>query len=292
MKKLAKNEEGQVLVLFALVLVVLMGFAALTVDVGSMTLTKTKLQTAADAAALAGASELPDDSTAEYTAVEYAKKNGVQESDAIATAGYNGDPNKIEVVCKKKVTHTFARVIGFKDTDISARAVAQKKGFNGGTLPFINWDTYEIGEEIELWDREGKGNKERLDTPAHVVTYQYDPEVGAVHGNGKMANIKDEVGDVCTDGATVYLLSLSNDVMIPGTEIPIIKKNGKPDSFVYPDGNVGEETRISSQYIVILKCTVKYYDDKTATVVVEEAYEDITSIDDFEIIDSSSALVE
>lgn len=292
MRKIFTNEDGQVLVLFALLLVVLMGFAALAVDVGSMTLTKTKLQSAADAAALAGAQDLPDESIAENTAVEYAKNNGVQESDITATAGYDYDPNKIEVVCKKKVSHTFARVIGFTDTDISARAVAQKKGFNGGTLPFINWDPYEIGEEIEIWDKEGKGNKERLNTPPHVVIYEYDPEEGAVHGNGKMANVKDEVGDVCPDGATVYLLSLSNDVMIPGTTIPTITKNDTPSSFEYPDGNVGQETRISSQYIVLLKCTVKHYDDKTVKVIVEEVYEDLTSVDDFENIGSSSALVE
>ncbi|MFX4261803.1 pilus assembly protein TadG-related protein [Pelotomaculum propionicicum] len=292
MKKFVTNEDGQVLILFALALVVLMGFAALAVDVGSMTLTRTKLQSAADASALAGAHDLPDESTAENTAVTYAGKNGVQESDTIATAGYDGDPNKIEVVCKRKVSHTFARIIGFTNTDISARAVAQKKGFNGGTLPFINWDPYEKGEEIEIWDKEGKGNKERLNTPAHVVMYQYDPEIGAVHGNGKMANVKDEVGDICPDGATVYLLSLSNDVMIPGTTIPTITKNGKPGSFVYPDGNVGQETRIPSEYIVLLKCTVRHYDDKTAKVIVEEVYEDLTSVDDFENIDSSPALVE
>ncbi len=140
MKKCIKNEEGQVLILFALLLAVLTGFAALAIDVGSMTLTKTKLQTAADAAALAGANELPNDSTAEYTAVEYAKRNGVQESDVTATAGHDGDPNKIKVVCKKKVSHTFARIIGFTDTDISASAVAKNNpSWQGEALPFMNF---------------------------------------------------------------------------------------------------------------------------------------------------------
>lgn len=50
-----KNERGQVLVLAALLMTVLMGFTAFAVDIGRVTVLKSKLQNAADAAALAGA---------------------------------------------------------------------------------------------------------------------------------------------------------------------------------------------------------------------------------------------
>jgi hypothetical protein len=299
--KEGKSENGQVLVLAALFMVVLMSFAALAIDIGMATVTKTKLQNDADAAALAAASNISaGKTTAEKTAINYAKANDshLEDSKIHTEADYNLGTVKavadtgsrtVEVVCTKKISYTFARVMGFKDTVISARAVAEKKGFNGGTMPFINFDTYEEGGEIELWDREGKGNKERLDTK--TLYYQFDPEVGAIHGNGKMSSIKDEVGEICTDGATIYLLSLSNDVMVENSEIPVTTKNGKEESFEWPSGNVGEGSIINSQYLVLLKCTVKHYDNKTVKAVVEEVYEDLTP-DGLKNIGSSAVLVE
>ena len=52
------ERRGVILVLTAIVLVVLLGFVALTIDVGLIQLTKTQLQSAADASALAAATEL------------------------------------------------------------------------------------------------------------------------------------------------------------------------------------------------------------------------------------------
>lgn len=62
-KKGLKHEGGQVLVLAALMMTVLMGIAALAVDVGMVTVTKSKLQNDADAAALAGAMEISSGKT-------------------------------------------------------------------------------------------------------------------------------------------------------------------------------------------------------------------------------------
>lgn len=134
-KKLVKNEDGQVLVLFALLMVVLMGFAALTIDVGMAYATKAKLQNAADAAALAGAQDLPNAGTAKNIAVDFAGKNGLKatqngvkkDGDTVtATTPYNGDSTKIEVVCTRTVQYTFARFLGFTQSDVTARAVANK----------------------------------------------------------------------------------------------------------------------------------------------------------------------
>ncbi len=55
---LPRRQRGSVVVLFALLLPVLLGFAALAVDVSRIQLTKQELQNAADAAALAGAAML------------------------------------------------------------------------------------------------------------------------------------------------------------------------------------------------------------------------------------------
>lgn len=53
-----KNKRGVAIVYLALLLIVLIGFAALVIDLGYMYVTKSQLQNAADAGALAGASKL------------------------------------------------------------------------------------------------------------------------------------------------------------------------------------------------------------------------------------------
>ena len=109
LKKLS-TESGQSAALFAVVLVALMGFSALVVDVGSIYLARTELQNAADIAALAAACDLPTAGTAVNTARHYAAMNGADEATTTVTTPYNGDPNKVEVVCSKYVSYTFARV--------------------------------------------------------------------------------------------------------------------------------------------------------------------------------------
>ena len=71
-----RSRRGAVLVLAAVVLIIIFAFTALTVDVGYISLTKSRLQVAADAAALAGALHVGQDGAA-------------AESDAVSTCGCN-----------------------------------------------------------------------------------------------------------------------------------------------------------------------------------------------------------
>jgi Flp pilus assembly protein TadG len=60
-----RNERGVTLIFVALILIVLLGIAALALDIGHLFVTKNELQNAADAGALAGARNLyNDDGTA------------------------------------------------------------------------------------------------------------------------------------------------------------------------------------------------------------------------------------
>ena len=68
-------ERGQVLPLMALVLVVLLGISAFAVDIGYAYYAKRQLQSTADAAALAGAQDLPSIPTAIATATDYVGYN-------------------------------------------------------------------------------------------------------------------------------------------------------------------------------------------------------------------------
>jgi Flp pilus assembly protein TadG len=71
-----ERQQGQILVLFSLALVVIMGFAAMVIDVGVLRNSNQNLWNALDAGALAGASQLPADATnAKTLALQYAKEN-------------------------------------------------------------------------------------------------------------------------------------------------------------------------------------------------------------------------
>ena len=71
-----KKEQGQIIVLFVLAVVVIMGFAAMVIDVGVLRNSNQNLWNALDAGALAGVSQLPDDATkASSIALQYADMN-------------------------------------------------------------------------------------------------------------------------------------------------------------------------------------------------------------------------
>src|SRR4029078_6358494 len=71
----ARGERGQILAVVALALVALLGVAAFSIDVGYAYYAKRQLQSATDAAALAGAQDLPTVTTAKATAATYATAN-------------------------------------------------------------------------------------------------------------------------------------------------------------------------------------------------------------------------
>ncbi len=134
--KMSKIEQGQGPVLAALVLTVLLSLGALAVDVSTAHMAKTRMQNAADAAALAGAKGLPNVGVAETVAASFAQLNGAGESCTKVTTPYNGDPSKIEVVCTRNVQYSLSKVLGFTDSDVSARAVAEKVGMDGGPFDY------------------------------------------------------------------------------------------------------------------------------------------------------------
>jgi hypothetical protein len=75
LRRLARDERGGVIPLVGLCLTVILGFAALAIDLGQQTAMRTQLEATADAAALAAAAQLPDESKARKKALEYAEQN-------------------------------------------------------------------------------------------------------------------------------------------------------------------------------------------------------------------------
>ena len=119
-----KDERGQALVLTAIAIVMICGMAALVLDVGNWFRDKRRLQGTADAAALAGAQQLPDDPAgAKSTALSYANKNGgdVAGANIVVTSQYQAN-DTISVKAQRNDPGVFSRVIGRTSADLTARA--------------------------------------------------------------------------------------------------------------------------------------------------------------------------
>lgn len=121
--KMLRKKDGQSLIITAMLMVVLLGSAALAVDVGSLFLSKSNLQNAADAAALAGASELPDDPAAAIVvAKDYLLKNNVPDDSSTITTGEND--KSITVTISSTQSLFFAKALGIGTSDITVDATA------------------------------------------------------------------------------------------------------------------------------------------------------------------------
>ncbi len=116
------REDGQTLAMSVLFFTVLLGMAALVVDVGAWFRESRRLQAVVDAAALAGAQALPDDPAAAIAlAREYAQKNGgdVAPEDVTVTGG-----DTIRVRAAVPAQGIFSPVLELASFEIGAAATA------------------------------------------------------------------------------------------------------------------------------------------------------------------------
>jgi hypothetical protein len=130
------SEGGQALVFVALSLLVLTGLVGLSVDMGYLRYTKRRLQTAADSAAVAGASELQ---TGNYraAALNDSKSNGFEDGVSETTvtvfnppkdapfAGKVNSRNYVEVEVQQNAPTFFMRIFGVNTAALRATAVAE-----------------------------------------------------------------------------------------------------------------------------------------------------------------------
>jgi hypothetical protein len=183
----ARNERGQAVVLTVLAMVVLLGMAALVLDVGAWFHEKRQLQATADAAALAGAQALPErPSDATNLALSYAGKNGgggVTAGDiTISTSKYGNDT--IRVNTHKTDPGFFSRVLGIKTVNVKASATATRGSYTGwakGLAPWvIDKPSVKYAEiitfKVESGDQATPGNFGGIDLPVK--------EKGCAFGNG------------------------------------------------------------------------------------------------------------
>lgn len=174
MRNLFKNENGSAIVLVALSMVVLMGVAACVVDVGVAFAEKAQLQNAADAAALAGAQELPENPEgALEVANSYAEANSLKNGELDINLA--SDNSAISVTASNTVPTFFARVLGIDESDVSVNATATI-GVAGSVpwiVPFVIPKPPEFNyEEVYVMRMYGAGDY--LDYPATGYPSGYD----------------------------------------------------------------------------------------------------------------------
>jgi Flp pilus assembly protein TadG len=163
-----KNEAGQALITTALALGVLMGFAGLAIDIGALRYQKRLQQTAADAAAIAGASNLcptpGSGSCSAYGGVTTGAQNAAAANGYTDNTGSEDGPcdqtppvvgcvtvtvnnppasgphtsasNYVEVLVSAVQPTYFIKLLGISSQTVVARAVATNLsgGANGGCL--------------------------------------------------------------------------------------------------------------------------------------------------------------
>ncbi len=159
-RRVLRDKSGVTSVVAAIGIVMLLGFAAISVDAGYVFVAWNELQASTQAAALAGAKDIGVGGTPITTAISYssltsspAGKNPISDVSPVMAAGYpalqcfkygpacttNQTPatsaNGIQVKQNATVPLFFANILGFSSVQISAGAVALA---TGQALPSLN----------------------------------------------------------------------------------------------------------------------------------------------------------
>ena len=139
-RRVASDESGQILLMTGVLIGVMIVLVALVVDIGHTRLVQRQLQAGVDAAALAGAQELPVEtrrsrprtSTAPLRRQER-RQHGRQRRDDRGRALHPDDPGlqhalrdgeRLSVTSTSNVPTFFARIIGVKSLTVTAKATA------------------------------------------------------------------------------------------------------------------------------------------------------------------------
>jgi hypothetical protein len=134
-----KNRRGASAIILVLMIPVVVGMVALTIDIGRLALERQKLSNLCDACAKAGGLDLPtsassdinaDLAAAETAAMEYARQNGMEPGDIgfTADADKEGNGYALLVTAKEDVPMSFARVFGIDTKPVQASAKVRREG--------------------------------------------------------------------------------------------------------------------------------------------------------------------
>jgi Flp pilus assembly protein TadG len=195
MRRLASNERGAVAVIVAIMLAMLAGIAALTIDSGNLYWERRQLQNAADAGALAAAQDLvvgESEATAYATARQYADENNHRGAHVApsgsADPGFVTTPNSVTVTAQTgsfsapgQLPSILAGVVGVEQYATRASATASWGNLGGGnTIPL----TFSVCE----WNQMTGGDVNNLPTGERTVYFHSSQTAAQINSCGGPAN--------------------------------------------------------------------------------------------------------
>ncbi|KDR93787.1 Putative Flp pilus-assembly TadE/G-like [Peptoclostridium litorale DSM 5388] len=199
MLTIIKNNRGSTIIFISLTLSIMLMFVSFAVDIGLLVYNKSKLQNAVDAASLAAAQEIPEDtSSAIDIAKQYIASNGFDLNELAYSIDFEEDNCKVIVSASYNMDFLFASIIGVNSSGISAKASAinaPAEQVLGEARPFaLKWDPV---------DDKGKFK------PGETYTLKYssktkggNPELGP--GNFGAVQINKKPDGKFESGAKVY----------------------------------------------------------------------------------------
>jgi hypothetical protein len=227
-----QRNRGQILVLFVLALVVLIGMAALGVDVGYMYSVRHDLQRCADAGALAGASRFipgPGEiggwsdtgarSEATARATDYASKDNVIQTQLLSQPGdnvivtFDQGPDRIKVQTERTVPLFFSKLFLGPTKRITAYAVAEAASVSSTTTcvaPFgipLPWeehgtDPYKFEKGVDIATNMAAyvnpdGTPKPETDPTHPCYGKQDPTQWSYHTHDNVSARSDRDNHLC-----------------------------------------------------------------------------------------------
>ncbi|BBE23615.1 hypothetical protein MN0502_24980 [Arthrobacter sp. MN05-02] len=149
-KRSRRDERGAISVIVALVMVVLLAFAALAIDVGMVYAERAQLQNGADAAALAMAQKCSLDTAAASCtgapdlARSLANRNALDDRSNIKSIAVDNSSRKVTVITgasesgqsANRVSLIFAKALGLASTEVTASSTATWGSPTAGPAPF------------------------------------------------------------------------------------------------------------------------------------------------------------
>lgn len=122
-RKMIREQQGSAVILVSFALVGLLGMTGLVIDGGTLYMTKSHLQKAANAAALSGAQELTNDDLAVSEVVNEVLQ-AHQEQESLAEMNIEND-KKVSVYLTKDVPLSFVKLFGWDSSLVEVQAAAE-----------------------------------------------------------------------------------------------------------------------------------------------------------------------
>jgi Flp pilus assembly protein TadG len=165
-----KTDGGQTVVLVTVFMMSLLGAAALAIDLGNFYLTKRAVQAAADASALAGASQLPVSQSAALTTANgmYAKNGKASDSVSVSVTTTNVSGDSVTTTATRATPGYFAKLFGIASANIQATATATIGSYTGysskqNVMPWgVMKGNYTLGSSYTIYGDSSSSNQGAL----------------------------------------------------------------------------------------------------------------------------------